>query len=143
MSKQDEVTQVRAVIDGWIAALRAKDADRVMSHGTKDIVQFSLAPPLTADDDGPYGLDAWLGTWQGPIEYELRDLEIAAGDGVAFSHSLNRMTGTRTSGEKTDVWFRSTLGFRKIGGAWKIVHEHESVPFYMDGSLRAAIDLKP
>ena len=24
-----------------------------------------------------------------------------------------------------------------------IVHEHESVPFYMDGSFRAAIDLKP
>ena len=26
---------------------------------------------------------------------------------------------------------------------WKIMHEHSSVPFYMDGSFKAAVDLKP
>jgi hypothetical protein len=26
---------------------------------------------------------------------------------------------------------------------WKIAHGHESVPMQMDGSFRAAIDLKP
>jgi ketosteroid isomerase-like protein len=41
------------------------------------------------------------------------------------------------------IWFRHTLGFRKIRGKWKIPHEHESVPFYMDGSFKAAVDLKP
>ena len=46
-------------------------------------------------------------------------------------------------GEKTELWFRHTMGFRKIGNEWKIAHEHESVPFYMDGSFRAAIDLQP
>jgi hypothetical protein len=25
----------------------------------------------------------------------------------------------------------------------RIAHNHESVPFYMDGSLEAAVDLKP
>jgi hypothetical protein len=30
-----------------------------------------------------------------------------------------------------------------MGGKWAIVHEHVSVPFYMDGSYKAAIDLKP
>jgi PhnB protein len=30
-----------------------------------------------------------------------------------------------------------------VRGAWKIVHEHSSTPFYMDGSYRAAVDLKP
>jgi hypothetical protein len=33
--------------------------------------------------------------------------------------------------------------FRKIDEEWKIVHEHESVLFYMDGSFKAAVDLKP
>jgi hypothetical protein len=28
-------------------------------------------------------------------------------------------------------------------GTWKIVHEHTSVPFHMDGSFRAATDLTP
>ena len=141
--KQDNVKEVRALIDGWIAALHDKDAGRVMSHGTGDMVQFALAPPLTADNDGPYGLKGWFATWTSPIQYELRDLEIAAGDDVAFSHGLVHMTGTRTDGESTDVWFRSTLGFRKAGGEWKIAHEHESVPFLMDGSDKAALDLKP
>ena len=44
---------------------------------------------------------------------------------------------------ETDVWFRHTIGLRKIDGRWKIVHSHESVPFYMDGSDKAAVDLKP
>ena len=37
----------------------------------------------------------------------------------------------------------ATLGFRKIDDEWTITHEHSSVPFYMDGSFKAAIDLKP
>ncbi len=27
-------------------------------------------------------------------------------------------------------------------GAWKVVHTHSSVPFYMDGSVKGAVDLK-
>ena len=41
------------------------------------------------------------------------------------------------------MWMRSTLGFRKVSGAWKIAHGHSSLPFVMDGSYRAALDLKP
>ena|SRR5687768_4788758 len=142
MMKHDNETQIRNVIEDWAAGMRAKDAKRVMGHGADGLVHFSLAPPLVADENGPYGLQNWFKTWEGPLGYELRDLEIVSGDGVAFSHSLNHLTGTQ-GGEKQDLWFRSTLGFRKIGGEWKIVHEHESVPFLMDGSDKAALDLKP
>jgi PhnB protein len=31
----------------------------------------------------------------------------------------------------------------KKDGGWKAMHEHLSVPFYMDGSKKAAVDLKP
>jgi ketosteroid isomerase-like protein len=41
------------------------------------------------------------------------------------------------------MWFRVTLGLRRIDGKWLVTHEHSSVPFYMDGSLRAAVDLNP
>ncbi|MGH3157151.1 MAG: nuclear transport factor 2 family protein, partial [Streptosporangiaceae bacterium] len=41
------------------------------------------------------------------------------------------------------LWYRSTLGLRRLDGEWRIVHEHTSTPFYMDGSLRAATDLRP
>ena len=49
----------------------------------------------------------------------------------------------RTNGEQTDVWVRATIGFAKTDGGWKATHEHFSVPFYMDGSDKAAVDLKP
>jgi ketosteroid isomerase-like protein len=53
------------------------------------------------------------------------------------------MKATTAKGAKVDLWFRQTLGLLKIDGSWKIAHEHSSVPFYMDGSFKAAVDLKP
>ena len=100
MPQQDDVKQIRDLIDDWAAGLRAKDAKRVKRHGTKDLVHFSLAPPLVADKNGPYGLETWFDTWQGPLGYELRDLEIVTGDGVAFSHSLNHLTGTSNAARR-------------------------------------------
>ena len=42
------------------------------------------------------------------------------------------------------LWFRLTVGLRKNReGTWQIAHEHESVPFYMDETTRAALDLAP
>jgi ketosteroid isomerase-like protein len=38
---------------------------------------------------------------------------------------------------------RAIVGLRRIGGRWQVVHEHTSVPFHMDGSDRAALDLEP
>jgi ketosteroid isomerase-like protein len=46
MPQQDDVKQIRNLIDDWAAGLRAKDAKRVKRHRTKDLVHFSLAPPL-------------------------------------------------------------------------------------------------
>ena len=142
MQNKTEEAAIRGVIEDWADALRSKDAARVTSHGVAGMVHYSMAPPLVADGTGLNGLQTWFDTWQGPIGYEFRDLEITADHTVAFCHCLNRMSGTQTMG-KTDVWFRRTMGFRKIDGRWKIVHSHESVPFYMDGSDKAAVDLKP
>jgi len=137
--------QIQQLIDGWAKALRAKDVDGVMSNCAPDILWFNLAPPLQYLGADVYkkNREEWFATWQGSIGYEIRDLCITVGDGVAFGHGLNRIHGTRTNGGHTDVWVRQTLGFRKIGGKWLITHEHESVPFYMDGSYKAAVDLKP
>jgi hypothetical protein len=36
-----------------------------------------------------------------------------------------------------------TFGLHRQNGAWRVAHRHASVPFHMDGSLRAAVTLKP
>jgi ketosteroid isomerase-like protein len=137
--------QIRDRIDNWAKAVRAKDVNGVMSHYASDILTFDLAPPLEYKGANAYrkNWEAWFPTFRGPIGYEIRDLRITASDDIAFCHSLNRISGTRTNGEETDVWVRATVGLRKINGKWMVTHEHISVPFYMDGSDKAALDLKP
>jgi uncharacterized protein (TIGR02246 family) len=144
-SKATDQAQIRQLIDHCADSLRSKDVNGVMSHYAPDIVAFDLAPPLQYRGTRTYrnNLEAWFPTFRGPIGYEIRDLSIAVSDDIAFCHSFNRITGTRSDDEKTDVWVRATVCCRKIDGTWKIVHEHQSVPFYMDGSYRAAVDLKP
>jgi PhnB protein len=137
-----DTAPIRAAIDSALAALRAKDARGVMTHQLPDTATYSLAPPLLTTETAE-GLQHWFDTWRGPIGWELADLEIVADGDVAFAYGLAHMTGTKTDGERPDLWFRQTFGLRRIGGEWKLVHQHHSVPFYMDGSFRAAVDLKP
>ena len=74
----------------------------------------------------------------------MTSLEITADGDVAFATSLDSMTATPRGGtEPFTLWYRTTLGLRRIDGRWLVVHEHESVPFYMDGSMKAAVDLEP
>src|ERR1700728_2502747 len=99
----------------------------------------------SAGDDvrDPAGIESWFRTWDGPIGYDIGDPFIEVGDDVAFCHGLTHMTGTKTDGEQVDLWFRSTVGLRRTAAGWQITHEHDSTPFYMDGSGLAATDLKP
>jgi len=94
-------TEIRTLIDIHVKALRAKDADAVVLNYAEDNVMFVMAPPLQyKSDNSPdkQGVEEWFATWEGPLGYEVRDLRITAGDDVAFSHSLNRMSGTKTDG---------------------------------------------
>jgi PhnB protein len=143
ISKADSEARIRALVDDLAQALRAKDVDGVLSHFAADIVTFDLAPPLTSTGADANGLQAWFSTWEGPLGYEIRDLNVTAGHDAAFCHCLSRLSGTKADGESNEVWIRQTFCFRKLAGAWKIAHQHESVPFYMDGSYRAAVDLEP
>jgi uncharacterized protein (TIGR02246 family) len=141
----NDEARVREVIADWAAAVRAKDVDRAITYYAADVVSFDLAPPLqyAGREALRKNLAEWFPTFQGPIGYDVHNLSITAGGDVAFCRSLNRISGTRTNGEKTDVWVRATIGCRRVGGRWLITHEHASVPFQMDGSDRAAIDLRP
>lgn len=134
---------IRAEIDAWAQAVRHKDVEGVLSHFAPHNVRFDLAPPLETDQPLQENLHSWFATFDGDIGYEVRGLTVTTGGDIAYSHSFNHIFGCKTDGERADVWFRETLCFRKIQGHWRITHSHESVPFLMDGSQRAALDLHP
>jgi uncharacterized protein (TIGR02246 family) len=137
--------EIRQLVDTWARALHAKDVDRIMSVYAPEVLVFDLAPPLqqAGAETHRRNFAEWFATWRSPIGSDIRDLSITAGDDVAFFHCLNRINGTRNDGDETSVWVRVTVCLRKTNGQWKVTHEHVSVPFYMDGSLRAAVDLAP
>lgn len=143
MSTTDEKA-IRDLMAGMTQALRDRDAEALRALYADDAVTYDLAPPLQTRAADTYidGVRKWFNDWRTPIELETRDVKLHVGDDVAFSTGLSHMRGTKVDGE-VDIWSRATFGYRKIGGSWKIVHEHSSVPFYMDGSMKASIDLKP
>ena len=143
MTGTQEQTAIARKISDWTRALGNKDATAVSQFFAKDAVNFDLAPPLKHAAFDRKMMEDWFKTWNGEIGYEVTDQVIEVSDTLAVARSLDHMTGTKIDGEKVDVWTRSTVCFRKEGGDWKVMHVHASVPFYMDGSLKAAVDLKP
>lgn len=137
---------IRAIIGARVAAMREKDSGTAIAMLAPDLVAFELVGPLqtpAAQATDASGIQSWFDSWDGPIEAEIRDLQVHVCGDLAFCHSLNRMRGTRPGGRTTDFWMRSTLGLRKQEGEWKIVHAHTSVPFRADGSFQASLDLVP
>lgn len=141
---KDTAAQIERLIHTWTGAFRSRDIDALMAACTPNFVSFDLAPPLSHSvADYREGMQQWFASFASPIVCDVTQLEITSADGLAFSRSFNRLTGSKTSGEEMDLWVRATICYRRIGGEWKVAHEHVSVPFYMDGSDRAAVDLHP
>ena len=120
----------------------ARDADAIAAAYAPDAVVYDLAPPLGRRGVRRDDVAAWLATWDGPVRIQMQDFDLTIDGDLAFSTALNRMRG-RQDGAQQDIWFRATTCLRKAGPDWRIVHDHTSVPFHMDGSERAATDLTP
>jgi ketosteroid isomerase-like protein len=137
---------IRQLLDRYEAAIHDKDAQATVACLSEDVVAYDLAPPLAFEGKAARdtaNLQKWFDTWNGPILSASRDLHIRASGDVAFACTLQHMTGTKVDGEQVDLWFRATAGLIKTADGWRIAHLHNSVPFAMDGSRRALLDLKP
>jgi ketosteroid isomerase-like protein len=143
-SKATNEAQIRALIDDRAKAVRAKDVNGAISSIAPDILSFDVVNPLqhVGSDASRKRAEEWFSSFQGPIGYEIRDLSITAGETLGFSHGLSAVSATRPDGGQLDMWWRTTVCFRKIEGKWMITHEHNSVPFDVE-SGKASLDLKP
>lgn len=143
---QSDESQITELLDAYSSAIGAKDAQGTVAFYARDVVAYDLAPPLRIppkDVRDPRYVQQWFDTWDGPIGSEGRDMEVVVGEDVAYAIGLRHMTGRKTDGSHVDLWFRATVCLRREEGAWKITHIHNSVPFAMDGSGRALLDLNP
>jgi ketosteroid isomerase-like protein len=127
--KNDEA-ELRTLITRWAQAVRDKDMAGIRADHDPDILMFDVPPPLLSR-----GIEDYMASWPQflnwstkPMKFEFSDLEIVAGEDVAFATAVGHCNGNEEDGEPEELLFRLTMGFRKQNGRWRIVHEHHSVP---------------
>jgi uncharacterized protein (TIGR02246 family) len=130
-SVKDEELAVRRLIENWAAAVRARDVHGVVAHHTDDVVMYDVPPPIAVR-----GISAYRETWppffealtKGEAAFDIIELQITAGDTVAFASALLRCGSKEELAKDPAPRLRLTIGLRKVDGAWKIAHEHHSLP---------------
>ena len=142
-TKQDKAA-VLELIAGMAKARYEKIARAIAAPYATDAAIYNLAPPLVHHGIDLAETQAWLDTWDGPITIEPRGVEVTIAGDTAFAYGYMRMTGRKKGADRdVDFWMRETLCLARNREGWRIVHEHTSVPFYMDASTRPAFDLEP
>ena len=144
MTNDNAELAIHAIIEARSAAVRAGNVDGMIADLADDVVTSDVVSPLRRDGKAAARERAkgWIASFDGLIAWENHDVIIAANGDVAFSHSLSHVTGKQKSGSTVDMLFRTTLGFRRTGDHWLIVHEHSSSPFD-PASGQASLGLKP
>ena len=120
-------------IEGLAQAIREKNLDQLMSFYSPAVVAFDVRPPLEARGAEYYrqNFEAWFGSFEGPISFELKNLRVAPGEFTAFCHYLALIVGARPGGETVGYWARGTTCFERGDGEWLVTHEHISMPASM------------
>ena len=126
---QDEVA-IRELVEGWATAVRRKDLAAIVVNHSANMLMFDVPPPLASK-----GIDAYTRTWDlffswahDPIVFNITEMDITAGEDVAFVIALMRCAGRESNGQASELDFRLTIGLRKIDDQWVVVHEHHSIP---------------
>lgn len=142
---QNDEAEIRKVIEGVNDAYRSGDINRLIPFYAEDVVAYDMPTPLSFK-----GINSYRRSWQMAMDmmkdfgsFETAEDKFFVNGDLGVYHGLCHMSGTlKKNNEKIDSWARYTGVFKKIGGRWKIVHEHFSVPLEMEQD-KPAWNLKP
>jgi len=108
-----EETEIHALIEDWARAISAGDRAAILARHSPSLLMFDFPPPIV------HGIEAYDRTWdfffaapKGPISFVPSELEVTAGNDVAFASCLIHCDGTSAG----PVDLRLTVGLRKIDG---------------------------
>ena len=129
-SPSDDEAAIRALEAQFAAAVTARDVDAIMKVYAPDVFVYDVVPPRQYAGAAAYRKDweAFMSGFKGPVKFEVSDLAVDIAGPVAWSHSIQRGSGTDPSGQPSDTTVRVTDVYRKTPNGWRIVQEHVSVP---------------
>ncbi|WP_236208096.1 YybH family protein [Pseudomonas tohonis] len=143
-SNEQAVEQLHALLGDWAEAVRSKDVARILGFYAQEVVAYDAILRLQFVGREAYGAH-WaycMEMCQGASIFDPQHVTIRAGGDVGFAHFLCLCGGTNADGVEQRSWMRVTCGYQRIGGQWRIVHDHFSSPFDME-SGQALFDLEP
>jgi len=122
--------QIKSRVINWATAVQQKNWEGILAWHHADIVMYDVPPPFQS-----VGIDAYRKTWEdflyaletGSHSFEIVDLNVVAGDDVAFCYAPMKCVYHDNNG-KVELDFRLTIGFKKIDNEWWFMHEHHSIP---------------
>ena len=123
--------ELRDLVEERVRAVRERDSVTLATRPADDIITFDVLPPLHSlgSQATVAHLQAWFDGYDGPIDYSAHDVQVSAQGDLGFCSFLYHVGGTLKTGDQVNMWVRATLCCRRIDGRWRIVHDHESVPF--------------
>jgi uncharacterized protein (TIGR02246 family) len=136
--------ELRDLVDERVRAVRERDSTTLAARPAEDVITFGVLPPLNSRGSQATveHLQAWFDGYDGPIDYSTHDVQASAQGDLGFCSYLYHVGGTLKTGDQVNMWVRATLCCRRIDGRWRIVHDHESVPFD-PATGQALISLEP
>jgi|SRR5579859_7225655 len=131
-----DVVAIHALLQRWAQAVRERDLHGILADHSADMLTYDVPPPTLLR-----GIDAYERAWR-PFwdwlgndgTWEVRDVVVHASDAVAFATAVIDCIGLQ------HVEVRLTVGLRKVGGRWTIVHEHHSIPSVPSGTRNWDVD---
>jgi uncharacterized protein (TIGR02246 family) len=127
----DDEAAIRRLISKWSAALEAKDPDGLVADYAHDAITYDAIPPYKT-----VGKAAIRQVWAHCLPYfpeqftsEHRDISIHVSGDTAFMHCLHHITTPTGDHPGCQTWMRITVGFQRINGQWKAIHDHYSLPY--------------
>ncbi len=136
--------ELRDLVDERVNAVRDRDRATLAARPADDVITFDVLPPLNSRGSQAIAdhMQQWFDGYDGPIDYKVRDVQVSANDELGFCSFLYHVGGTLKTGAPVSMWVRATLCCRRLAGRWRIVHDHESVPFD-PATGQALIGLEP
>ena len=123
--------QIEALERGFAAGFGARNVDKIMSYyASEGLFVFDVSPPREHVGWADYKKD-WqdlFDAFPGAAAIQISEQSITVVGSVAYGHSIQDAHFTAKDGTAMELVVRVTDVYRKLGGRWKIVQEHVSVP---------------
>ena len=125
--------EITALLNQYEQDVRNKDVEDLLRLHTNNIETFDLMAPFKYSGKELLRdrIEQWFKSYDGEIKFKFQDINVETGEELSICHALIKTSGKLQSGQRSEMWTRSTLGLRKEEGQWRIFHEHTSEPIDM------------